>query len=194
MLSPAAAKARRKRHQPSTIDRLEPEMRELIAHLRIDKGWSIDQIKERLAKVEQVEVSRSALGRHVRDLADVAAQMRDTQIYAEALAKEVGDADEGKMLSLNAQMLQANMFRLMLAEQDGEGVQLAPKDAKAISEVLRNLALTRRTEIDVIERAEKRAAEKALSHAAEQATRAARSKGLSKETVDAIRHAVLGSE
>lgn len=188
--------ARRPRHQPSSIDRLDPEIRQLIAGLRIDKGWTIDEIKAQLGKLGQGQISRSALGRHVRSLADVSAQLRDTQIYAEALAKEAGSATPGQMLDMNAQLLQANMFRLMLAanEDDGEGVQFSAKDCKALSDALRNLALTRKTELDVIEKAEARAAAQATKEAADKATRVARSKGLSKDTVDAIRFAVLGSD
>jgi hypothetical protein len=46
----------------------------------------------------------------------------------------------------------------------------------------------------VIEKAEARAAAKATKTAAEHATKAARAKGLSKDTVEAIRMAVLGSD
>lgn len=192
-LTPSQAKRRRKQ-TASSIDRLDPEIRQLIAELRIDKGWTIDEIKAQLGKIGQGHVSRSALGRHVRDLADVSADMRETQIYAEALAKEAGGKTGSQLLDLNAQLLHANMFKLMLAERDGEGIQLSSKEAKEFSEALRNLALTRKTELDVIEKAEKRAAERATKEAAEKATKIARSKGLSKDTVDAIRHAVLGSE
>lgn len=194
MVTAQQAKRRRK-NTPSSIDRLDPEIRVLIGQLRVDKGWTIDEIRARLIEMGQADVpSRSALGRHVRSLADVGADMRETQIYAEALAKEAGSQDEGRMLSVNSQLLQANMFKLMLAEKDGEGVQLDSKQAKEFSEALRNLALTRKTEIDVIEKAEARAAKKATAVAAENVTKAARAKGLSKELVDAMRHAVLGSE
>lgn len=193
-LTPQAAKARRKRQQASSIDKLDPEIRELIGKLRIDHGWTIDEILEKLRALGNgaEKVSRSALGRHVRDLADVAGQMRQTQIYAEALAKEVGGEDESKMLSLNAQLLQANMFRLLLAEQDGEPVQLDPKDAKAISETLRNLAQTRRTEIDVIEKAERRAAEKARIAAAAAAEDVGKRAGVSAETLAEINRRIMG--
>lgn len=195
MVAPAAAKAQRKRNRPSSIDRLDPEIRKLIGELRIEKGWTIDEIRGRLVEMGQQDVpSRSALGRHVRGLADVSADLRETQIYAEALAKEAGSKNAGQLLDVNAQLLHANMFKLMLAERDGEGIQLSSKEAKEFSEALRNLALMRKTELDVLEKAEKRASEKATKAAAEKAVTAARSKGLSKETVQAIRMAVLGSE
>lgn len=195
MVTAAAAKARRKRERPSSVDRLDPEIRALIGHLRIDKGWTIDEIRGRLVEMGQQDVpSRSALGRHVRGLSDVSADLRQTQIYAEALAKEAGSKNAGQLLDVNAQLLHANMFKLMLAEKDGEGIQLGPKEAKEFSEALRNLALMRKTELDVLEKAEKRAGEKATKAAAEKAVTAARSKGLSKDTVDAIRFAVLGSD
>lgn len=192
MVRPTSPK--RRKQTPSSIDRLDPEIRELIAHLRIDLGWTIDEIKNKLGQMGQSEVSRSALGRHVRQLADVSADLRETQVYAEALAREAGGKTGSQLLDMNSQLLQANMFKLLIAEREGEGIQLDSKQAKEFSEALRNIALTRKTELDVIEKAEKRAAEKATKDAAEKAVTAARAKGLSKDTVDAIRFAVLGSE
>ncbi|MCL9998369.1 MAG: DUF3486 family protein [Erythrobacter sp.] len=198
--SRAAKEARRraalKKTTPSTIDRLDPEIRELIAQLRIDKGFTIDEIRAALMKVvgEDRVPSRSALGRHVRGLAEVSADLRETQIYAEALAREAGSKTGNQLLDMNAQLLQANMFKLMLAEREGEGILLTPKEAKEFSEALRNVALMRKTEQDVIAKAEQRAAEKERLASADKATSAARAKGLSKDTVDAIRKAVLGSD
>lgn len=191
--TPTSSMARRKR-TPSTIDRLDPQIREQISKLRIDHGRTIDEIREHLAKLGHGHISRSALGRHVRSIEDVSEELRHTQIYAEALAREVGNADQSRMLDVNAQLLQANMFKLMLAAKDGEGIQLGPKDAKDFADALRSIALTRKTDMDLIEKAEKRAAEKATKEAAEKAVSAARTKGLSRDTVEAIRYAVLGSD
>ncbi|PAL25489.1 phage protein Gp27 family protein [Sphingopyxis sp. GW247-27LB] len=150
--------ARPTRHRPSSIDKLDFEVRELIGKLRMDHGWTIDEIRQRLLDMGQ-SVSRSALGRHVRTLEDISAEMREAQAMATALAREVGDADQSRMLDVNAQLLQANMFKLMLAanEEDGEGVQLGAKDAKAFADALRSIALTRKTDLDLVERAEARA-------------------------------------
>jgi hypothetical protein len=150
------------RHRPSSIDKLDIEVRELIGKLRMDHGWTIDEIRQRLLDMGQ-SVSRSALGRHVRTLEDISAEMREAQAMATALAREVGDADQSRMLDVNAQLLQANMFKLMLSAKDGETVQLGPKDSKDFADALRSIALTRKTDLDVIEKAEKRAADRAVA-------------------------------
>ncbi len=187
-------KPRRPRHQPSTIDRLDPEVRDLIHELRIDKGWHIDEIRDQLIKLGQGHVSRSALGRHFRSIDDVASETQEATIYAQALATETATADAGKLLDMNAQLLSTNMFKLMIAAKDGEGIQLGTKETKEFSEALRNIAGMRRTQLDTLEKAEKRGEERERKKAAENATKVARAKGLSKETVDAIRFAVLGSD
>lgn len=184
---------RKARHRPSTIDTLDPEIRKLIAELRIDRGWTIDDIRDRLIAMGQ-SVSRSALGRHIRSIADVGAEMRETQIYAEALARELGGDSSEDLIQLNSQILSTIMFKLAVSEKDGEGIMFSTKEAKEFSEALRNIALMRKTQQEVIARAEAEATKRATAAAAENATKAARSKGLSKETVDAIRHAVLGSD
>lgn len=201
MVSARAAKEARRRaalkkSTPSTIDRLEPEVRELIAQLRVDKGFTIDEIRDALVKVigEDRVPSRSALGRHVRGLAEISADMRETRIYAEALAKEAGGKEGHQLLDMNTQLLQANMFRLMLAERDGEGIQLSSKEAKEFSEALRNIALTRKTDLEVIAKAKQQAAEEERLANAEKAASFARSNGLSKDMVDGFRKYVLGSD
>ncbi len=189
-----ARPARRKpaRHTPSSIDKLDQEVRELIGKLRMDHGWTIDEILQRLQDMGQ-SVSRSALGRHVRTLQDISAEMREAQAMATALAREVGDADQSRMLDVNAQLLQANMFKLMLAanEQDGEGVTLKASEAKAFADALRSIALTRKTDMDLLERTEKRAADKARLEAADAAKGAAKAKGLDADTANFIYDSVL---
>lgn len=186
---------RPKRHTPSSVDRLDPEVRELIANLRIDKGWTIDEIRAQLIKMGQSDVpSRSALGRHIRTLPDMISEMREVETLASAMAKEMGDKTESDLLSLNRQMISTSMFKLMLAEKDGEAIQLGAQETKYLAEALRALTQGRKTEVETVEKIEARAAAKATKESAEKATTAARNQGLSKETVDAIRFAVLGSD
>ena len=150
MTSPAAAKAARRRaalkkNTPSTIDRLDPEIRDLIAQLRIDKGLTINEIRDALVKVigEERAPSRSALGRHVRSLAEVSAMIGETEIYAAAFAKEAGSKKGEQLLEMNTQLLQAHLFRLLVAAKDGESVTLSAIEVKHASDALNNFAKTR---------------------------------------------------
>ena len=66
--------AKTPRRVPSSIDKLPVEVRELIGRLR-EQGATIDDILAKLGELD-VEVSRSALGRHVKGLAEVGEQGR----------------------------------------------------------------------------------------------------------------------
>lgn len=201
MVSARAAKEARRRaalkkSTPSSIDRLEPEVRELISQLRVDKGFTIDEIRAALVKMigEERAPSRSALGRHVRELAEISAEMRDSRIYADALAKEAGGKEDQQLVDMNIHLLHLSMFKLMLAAREGEGLVLDPQSTKYMSESVKNLQQAQNAREDSAIKREKRAAEKATREASEKAVSAARAKGLSKDTVEAIRRAVLGSE
>ncbi len=192
-LTPAQAK-RRKKNTPSSIDRLDPEIRELIGKLRIDKGWTINEIRARLIEMGQADVpSRSALGRHVMGLSEVQEKIRESKIWTEALAKDVDD-DDDKMASVIEQLIQTNIFKLLIAERDGEGMTLDTKASKEAAQAQNYLLEGKQRRQAFIEKKEQRAATKATKAAAENATKAARAKGLSKDTVEAIRFAVLGSD
>lgn len=192
----ARRKAALKKSTPSTIDRLDPEIRELISQLRVDKGFTIDEIRAALVKLigEERAPSRSALGRHVRSLAEISAEMREARVVAEVVFKEVGGKDDQQLAQANIQLLHLIVFKLMMAAREDTETVLGPQDAKFISEVLRNTSSAQKTGLDVVAKAEQRAAAKATKEAAAKAVTAARAKGLSKDTVDAIRKAVLGSD
>ena len=185
---------RAKRRRPSTVDRLDPEIRELIAQLRIDHGWTIDEIKGQLIKIGQGHISRSALGRHIRTIEDVGAELRETAVYAEALANRMGESSQSRLMDVNAQLLHAQMFKLMIADKDGAGVQLDAKETRDLTQSLKNLADARAKDFDLLQKEREAAAKAAREQAATDAVDVARAKGLSKETVDAIRYAVLGAD
>ena len=59
----------------SSITRLEPEIRDFIGKLR-DQGRTLDEIMKELRKLDLDEYpSRSALGRHTKQLDAIAAKM-----------------------------------------------------------------------------------------------------------------------
>jgi hypothetical protein len=187
----------KQRNRPSTVDQLPPEVRDQINRLRLDHGWTIDQLMEKLAELGQGQVSRSAMGRHVRDLAQVADKMRRSREITESLAR-MSDRADNKMLRGTIELLNSILLEVSLAEEEGEDgeprpVRFNPLEVKALAQTAEALARTEKVDQDRLEKAEKRAAAKATADAAKNAAAAARAQGLSKDGVAAIRHAVLGA-
>lgn len=180
------------RRRPSSIDRLDPEIKDLIGKLRIDHGWTIDEIRDRLKKLLTDELpSRSALGRHVKSIEEVGAQLRHSREVSQALVAQVGDAPEDRMAELNIELMQSMILRLITAtddEGDGRPVTFGPEDVMFLSRSLQSLASTRKTNADMVLKVR----EATTKEAAKKAGEAAKSKGLGKETVEFIMNSVLG--
>jgi hypothetical protein len=181
------------RHRPSTVDRLDPEIKDLIGKLRIDHGWTIDEILRRLRELGQADVSRSALGRHVKSLEEIGAQLRHSREVAQALVSQVGDAREDRMADLNIELMHSMILRLVTStndEGDGQPITFGPEDTMFLTRSLQSLASARKTNADMVIRVR----DEVRKEAAKKAVDAAKTKGLGPETVDFIRMAVLGSE
>lgn len=111
----------RRKHVPSSIDRLPVELRELIGRLR-DQGATLDQIKAKLDELD-AEVSRSALGRHIKGLAEVGAELRRTREIATALAGQFGDESDNKLARMNIEMMHSIILKLAMAAATSDGAE-----------------------------------------------------------------------
>jgi DNA-binding transcriptional MerR regulator len=183
------------RRRPSSIDRLDPEIKELIGQLRIDKGWTIDEIRKQLEKLlaEEHLPSRSALGRHVKSLEEIGAQLRHSREVAQALVQQVGDAPEDRVADLNIELMHGMILRLVTATQDegdGRPITFGPEDTMFLTRALQALAGARKTNADMVLKVR----EAAMKDAAKKVGAAAKAKGLTKETADFIVNQVLGVE
>lgn len=183
--------------RPSSIDRLPPEIREAIGRLR-DHGRTIDEILDHLRSME-IEVSRSALGRHVQAMEKVGERLRRSRAVSEALVRQLGDAPESKTARLNIEMMHSFVFDLLaLAEEsgeEGEAMQAMLRNPKAvalISEAVERLTKASRHNADFVEQVEKRAAARAKTEAAKAVDAVAREKGLSADTLAAIKASIFG--
>lgn len=181
-----------RRRRPSSIDRLDPEIKELIAKLRIDHGWTIDEILKRLRELGQSDIKRSALGAHVKSLEEIGAQLRHSREVAQALVAQVGDAPEDRVADLNIELMHAMILRLVTAtndEGDGQPIMLGPEETMFMARSLQALAGAKKTNTDNVLRVRKEATEAAAKKAGD----TAKALGLSADGVAAIRHAVLGA-
>ena len=179
----------RRRHQPSSIDRLDPEIKRMISDLRIEHGWTIDQIKQKLDELNQ-PVSRSALARHTKSLEEIGAELRHSREVAKALVEKTDGLAESQIAELNIELMHSMVLRLLTATNAGEMVSFGPEDTMFLSRALGQLASARKTDADR-RRKDREEAKKEMLAAVDKVA-ADKSKGLTKETVDAIYHAVLG--
>lgn len=179
------------REQPSSIDRLPEAIRAEIGRLRV-QGRTIDEILAHI-KTMDVEVSRSALGRHVKAQAALRERLKHSREMAMALVDRFGEQPDNQLQRLNIEMLHGIVLQTMAAtEEDDDGearpVTFSPEDAKFLAQALAQLASAQKTDTD---RQLKLRAEIAKA-AAGKAEEAMKARGMSADTIDAIKHAVLG--
>lgn len=168
----------------SSIKRLPLEIREKIGQLRTD-GHTIDEILAKLNELN-VEVSRSALGRHCKQLENIQAGIRKSRMIAEAIVKDYGEDKENKVARANIEILHSLIFNMMSSE-NGEPVVLESKDAMFLSTSLEKLVKAEKTDFEKeikIRTEIKNKAEKNLE-------KIAKKNGLSPDVIEKVRKGIL---
>lgn len=180
------------RARPSSVDRLDPKIKEMIGQLRIEHGWTIDEIMAKLLELN-AGISRSALGRHVKTLEEIGAQLRHSREIAKQLVQQLGDAPEDRVADLNIELMHSMILRLVTAtndEGDGQPVILGPEDVMFMTRSLQALASAKKTNIETIRNVREETAKKAAKAVDTAAAKVAG--GLTRDTVDAIKREILG--
>ncbi|MGQ3072563.1 MAG: phage protein Gp27 family protein [Ferrovibrionaceae bacterium] len=138
--------------RPSSVRQLPPELRDLIARLRGDKGCTIDQIREKLLELD-APVSRSALGRYVQEIDAAAEEIQRTRAMAEAITARYGEGDESRLARANIEMMHGLLFRLQFNE--GGRVEMDAKEAMFLASALKSLTGAAKDDQAVVERLRK---------------------------------------
>jgi hypothetical protein len=175
----------RQRHRKSSIDRLPAGLRELIGQLR-QGGRTIEEIRAKLEELN-VRVSKSALARHTQQLDVIGEQIRRSRWVGEALIERLGDAPESRQARLNIEIMHSLILDL-LAGEDGEPVHLTPQSAMLLSDALAKLARAHQADAE----RELKLRQAIAKETAGKVEDLARSEGLTAETVDKFRAAILG--
>lgn len=183
--------------RPSSIDQLEPEIRDEIGRLR-GNGHTLDEILAALRELDVTNISRSALGRHVQSMEKIGQKLRHSRNIAEALVRQLGDAPASRSAQLNIELLHSVILDLNLAsDEDADGDGLAalrgnPEGIMLLSKAIDHLTKSSKADIENQKAIEERV-EKRINAKNDKAIKdVAKEKGLSKETVDAIRSRILG--
>jgi hypothetical protein len=147
--------------RPSSIEQLPPEIREEIAKLR-ERHFTIDQILAKLRELDGAQdVSRSALGRHVKKLDEIGERIRRSREVADALVRRLGDAPESRQARLNIELMHSVILDLLAGGEDGEPVTLDPENAMFAARALKDLAAAQKADLELTLRVRKQLAAEA---------------------------------
>jgi hypothetical protein len=165
--------------------RLPRELREELDRQIVDGRLTITELKDWLAD-RGVDASRSAVGRHVQSVEEIATEMRKAREVAGALKVELGDQADGTIGQALIEVAQNVVFRAALPLMQGH--ELGLEDLHFLARAAKDLASAQKTDAD---RARK-LREEALQAGAKAAEGVAKARGLTAETVAEIKRAVLG--
>lgn len=173
--------------RPSSIDKLDPQIRDLIGQLR-DRGRTLDEIRARLSDMLGEDApSRSALHRHIQGLDEIAEEMRRARTMAEALVRGIGDEPESKVAQLNIQLAHTALFKML--SNDGQVVRLDPEEAMLAASAIQKLTSASKTDNDLRTAIRK---EVAAMMAKELDEEARTNKGLTADMVASLKARFLG--
>ncbi|KAA0678087.1 DUF3486 family protein [Roseomonas genomospecies 6] len=165
----------------STIERLPKEIREEIGRLR-QGGRTIDEILDKLRELG-ADVSRSAVGRHVKKIEEIGAKLRQSREIAEALVRELGDEPDTKVTRLNIEMGHTLIMRLLSGE-----TEFGPEEVMFLTSSIQKLASARKTDADLIMKLQADADKKAMAAM----ETVAKKRGLTPEAIASIKEDFLG--
>lgn len=179
-------------NRPSSIDILPEEVKAAIGKLRL-QGRTIDEILAHLTTLD-VEVSRSALGRHVQKLAAIGERMKLSRDMATALVTRFGEEPDNRLARLNLEMMHSLVLDVMTAQQVNEEtgevtpVQLDAEQVMFLSRSLQSLASAQKTDQERYLKAKLEAAKEAAKAVGAAATQL----GVGKDMRQALMDAALG--
>lgn len=173
----------------STIRRLPREIRDEIANLR-ESGRTIDEILEHIRTMD-VDVSRSAMGRHVKEIDEIAREIRQQREIAIAISKDIGAKTQGELARGNIELLQSLIMRA--AGASSTSGKFDAKELMFFAKAVSDLSKGAKLDIDAqIVIAKEKARQEATEKAADVAVKEAKRQGLSADTVNAIKSKILG--
>lgn len=131
--------------------------------------------------------SRSAVHRHAQKFAALGERIKRSEAFADALAREVGPhIGDGKGVEVLIQAFQSLAFDMLGAMQEDQ--VLDPENLMMFARSIQSVASAQKTNAERALRIE----QETRKTAAAQAEKAMKARGMTGETIDFIRNAVLG--
>lgn len=180
----------------SSIDRLPLPVKKAINDALKTGQFTFAEIRASIESEFGAEAvpSKSALGRYSQRFEDVGKRLRESREVATVWAQQLGNAPEGDVGKLVMELLRTMAFDATLAMQepgeDGQAKPIAAKELNALALAIHRLETAGRHSLER-EKALQKAAREEAAAAVEKISKA-KSAGLSSETAEAIKKAILG--
>ena len=172
----------------SSIKSIDPDIKAELDRLISQDNLSIDELVEFLQSLG-VDVSRSAVGRYSKNYKDVAARMKEYKEMATAFANEIDMEEESDAHQVIVQMLHTMLMRVGMQDLNSDKPLYDPKELMFLGSTIKNLMGSIKDRQAWAEKEK----EKARIEAADNAEKVAKKRGLTQETIKAIRSQILGA-
>lgn len=182
--------------RPSSIDKLDPEIRRRLIDLLDDPNVTQQAIADIInAEVGKPIVSKSAVNRYAQRMHQFTERNRQAREVAELYLSQFADERRNTLGKVLNEQIRMVAFDLLVNLKDPAADDLSPDDRKGLVELINKLSrsvrdLEQAAKINTEHEAAIRAG--AIEQAADQAVGAAREAGLSDEGVAEIRTRILG--
>lgn len=183
-----------KRHTHSSITKLDPSIQSEVARL-VREGWMIDDIRAALAKLG-AEVSRSAVGRHVKHARESMKVYAQAQEVSKVWLDRLDAEPQGDVARLLPEMLRALAFSTienMADKQSATPDVIEPMDVMLMAKAIQHLSGASKDSFAMEMARTKIRAQAQAELRAEQAAKldqVSKAKGVTDETRAAIREAL----
>jgi len=181
--------------QKCSIDRLPDEIREALDTLLKGNRHTYDEILAKINELdEDADISRSALGRYAKRTANARRYRQRRHEIANILSQNLGEVAESKLGRVVVELLQSSIFDLMMSryDEDGEPTPMDPKTLALLSQASKNLQHAMKTSVDQEIKIREDERRRAKEEAVKAVEKTARERGLTKDTVEAIKAGILG--
>ncbi|KAB7624335.1 phage protein Gp27 family protein [Alkalilimnicola sp. S0819] len=170
----------------SSIEKLDPRIREAVDRLIREDRATIDQVVEAIDKLGG-EASRSAVGRYVKNAREQMERYRQAQQMAKVWVGKLEEDPEGDVGRLLSEMLRTVAFQVM-GDLGGEDAGASPQDIMFLAKAIKDLAGADKTATDMRLRVRREVAAEAASVAEKTLT----GQGMSRDSIDTIKREILG--
>lgn len=181
----------------SSVEKLPREIQDWIFRLR-DQGATYDQIVAKLREMDGLALpvpSRSAIHRHLQEAEKAKEMVARQRVIAEAMVKELGEADDGRIARGNIAMMHTILTRVQVAAlaaaESGDGtVDFSPAELMALAKTMDHLGKAAKDDVARTLAVEKRAQERAIRAAEAAVETVVKQQGGSAESIAALKAAI----